>query len=224
MKPIILVTLMLTLSSVSALDLYEEVAAEPQQNIYDLTIDDFVAANQDSNRNQETYSPCHLADAMNYLDPDNFVEEEAKQIDWDTKAKDGEVSIFFVEQSDADYAHQGEVKVMGITEKEAVLMSNDPGGEACSNKHNQGDVANRWCHAVIVDYINRGLMSAGVNPIVSHVAASAFFLPKEYLYDKNPSLSDMGGPDITVYEKNNSKVTITPFADGAVFVTVDKRL
>ncbi|WP_372653148.1 hypothetical protein [Halobacteriovorax sp.] len=37
------------------------------------------------------------------------------------------------------------------------------------------------------------------------------------------SLSDLGGPDIDVYKKDNTKITVTPFADGAVFVTVDKR-
>lgn len=204
-----------------ALDLYEEVSTESEPSVYDLTIDDFVRA-RDERVSEQTYGPCQLEQAMNYLEPQSFLQEEVQNIDWEERGNDGEITMFFVEEN-TDLSEPETIKVMGLTEREALELSNDPNGEACSNKHNQGDVANRWCHTVIVDYVNRGLMKAGVNPIVSHVAASAFFLPKEFLYDKNPSLSDMGAPDITVYNKNHAKVTVTPFADGAVFVTVDKR-
>ncbi len=221
MRKLILLFIFVLQNPCFALNLYEEVSTESKASVYDLTIDDFVRA-RDERASEQTYGPCQIDQAMNYLKPQSFLQKEVQKIDWEKKASDGEITMFFVEEG-TELSKPEAIKVMGMTEREALAFSNDPNGEACSDKHNQGDVANRWCHTVIVDYVNRGLMKAGVNPIVSHVAASAFFLPKEFLYDKNPSLSDIGAPDITVYNKNHAKVTVTPFADGAVFVTVDKR-
>lgn len=118
----------------------------------------------------------------------------------------------------------GPFSVMGYTEKQVMEMVNNPNGQACSEKHNQGDLANRYCHASVVKAIDRSLQYYGVSRSLSALLAGAVFLPKEYLLDKNPSKSDLVIADYAILDKSRTRIEVTAFADGAVFVVLRKRL
>lgn len=120
--------------------------------------------------------------------------------------------------------------VMGMTEEQALAQSGQgpvtPGSEtrACDNNHNQGDIANRWCHAAIVDSVNQYLLLMGVNPVLSAVLGSLPIFFKEYVVDSHPSKSDMVVGEIQIFTFNKAKpkdgsISVTGFADGAVFLT-----
>jgi hypothetical protein len=121
-------------------------------------------------------------------------------------------------------------RVMGLTEKDALEMSGQgplsPPTRACDNDHNNGDIANRWCHAAIADSVNQYFLQMGVNPILSVVLGAIPLLIKEYFVDLHPSKNDLPIGEIRILKfknpigKKDASVYATAFADGAIFVTV----
>lgn len=114
-------------------------------------------------------------------------------------------------------------RTMGFTEKEVLGLVGDEQGATCSKKHLQGDLANRWCHASVVKVIDRSLRAQGISPVLAALAGAAFFVPKEFLIDKNPSASDLVAADLEAYQNKNTKVEVSIFGDGAIFITLNKR-
>ncbi|UOF02553.1 hypothetical protein [Bdellovibrio reynosensis] len=121
----------------------------------------------------------------------------------------------------------GPVTVFGFSEKEVLAMDNDPQGAACSDKHNQGDISNRWCHAYFVKLVDTYLRKQGLNKNLSALLAASIFVPKEFLYDKNPSASDLVIAEYEVFNrfgtKQNTRLTVSLFGDKTVFLTFQKR-
>lgn len=124
--------------------------------------------------------------------------------------------------TDPDY------RVMGMTEKEALVQSGQgplsPPYRACDSNHNNGDIANRWCHAAIADSMNQYLLLIGVKPVLAAVLGSLPILLKEYLIDQHPSKSDMPIGEIQIFTLNKANpkagsVFLTAFADGALYIT-----
>lgn len=114
-------------------------------------------------------------------------------------------------------------RTMGFTEKQVLDLVGDEKGATCSTKHLQGDMANRWCHASVVKVIDRSLRAQGISPVLAAIAGAAFFVPKEFLIDKNPSASDLVTADLEAYQNKNTKVEVSVFGDGAIFITLAKR-
>ncbi|MEK2646184.1 hypothetical protein [Bdellovibrio sp. BCCA] len=119
------------------------------------------------------------------------------------------------------------VRVFGFTEQDVLNADGDPHGQACSNKHNQGDLSNRWCHAYFVKLTDNYLRSKGVNRHLSAVLSASIFIPKEYGYDLHPSPSDLVMAEYEIYSKvqtrRSTRMTVTAFGDKAVFFTLEKR-
>lgn len=114
-------------------------------------------------------------------------------------------------------------RTMGFTEREILNLVNDENGATCTDRHSQGDLGNRWCHAAIVKIIDRSLRAQGLSPALAAISGAAFFIPKEFIIDKNPSASDLVAADLEAYKNKNTKVDISVFGDGAVFITLTKR-
>lgn len=124
-------------------------------------------------------------------------------------------------------SEDGQVRVFGFTQKEVLAMDGDPNGEACGNRHDQDDLSNRWCHAYFTNQMGAYLRNNGMGPGWAAVLSTSFFLPKEYLYDKNPSMADLMTAEYEFYntEKNQvtTRMTVTAFMDKAFVVTFQRR-
>lgn len=131
--------------------------------------------------------------------------------------------VVVIDNTGATKEGQPVFRTMGFTEKEVLNLVNDEHGASCSQKHLQGDLANRWCHASIVKVIDRSLRAQGISPVLAAIAGAAFFVPKEFLIDKNPSASDLVTADLDAYKNRNTKVEVSIFGDGAIFITLNKR-
>lgn len=131
--------------------------------------------------------------------------------------------VIVIDNTGASKEGQPVFRTMGFTEKDVLNMVNDENGATCSQKHLQGDLANRWCHASVVKVIDRSLRAQGLSPVLAAIAGAAFFVPKEFLIDKNPSASDLVTADLEAYKNKNTKVEVSVFGDGAIFITLNKR-
>lgn len=123
------------------------------------------------------------------------------------------------------YEERGRFRVFGMTEQEVLEINGDPNGSTCSEAHNQGDLSNRWCHASIVKAVKVFLQVQGFSEIIANLLADAVFLPKEYLMDLHPSMSDLAFVEHTVYRSKdkNTRVHATVFWDGATYIVFQKR-
>lgn len=117
-------------------------------------------------------------------------------------------------RSNSDY------KVFGYSEKQILAMINDSNGAACSSNHEQGDMANRWCHAAIVKLIDRSWQDQGVHRFLSALMGFSFFAAKEYLIDLHPSKSDLVISDIVLFKDNGVTIEGSLFGDGMFIVVV----
>lgn len=116
------------------------------------------------------------------------------------------------------------IEVLGMKESDAIsAVGNMPGDTACH--HIQGNIANRWCHAAIVKQYTQSLKDNGVESKLASVIGSTFFVPKEYLMDLNPSMSDIAGTYTDSFGKRKEfEFEVTAFADGGFFLTLKKHL
>ncbi|MCK5690832.1 hypothetical protein KAI87_16240 [Myxococcota bacterium] len=109
------------------------------------------------------------------------------------------------------------MRVLGMTEAEAVSAAGDPGGSAFSPLHKSGDMGNRWSHAATVELVKTALEEMGAHELIASVVAHSVFPAKEYLLDVNPDWSDLP-VTIELYttpDKHNidAKLTVTVFGD-----------
>lgn len=122
---------------------------------------------------------------------------------------------------------QQPVRVFGFTEKDVLAIDGDPNGAACSSKHIHDDYSNRWCHAYFIKLADTYLRSKGVNKHLAALIAASTFVPKEYLYDKNPSMADLAVVEYEVYNSEEprkpTRVTLTFFGDKTAFVTFERK-
>ncbi len=119
-----------------------------------------------------------------------------------------------------------ELRILGITEQEALMRSGDEFGvNSCSDKHLQGDMANRWCHGSIVKLADSALRdNTNINKYITNLLAASIFLPKEFLMDTNPSAGDLVLTDIPIYDNaNGDKIELTVFGDGLFYVHFTKK-
>lgn len=116
------------------------------------------------------------------------------------------------------------VKVFGLTQKNAVSMDGDPNGTACSKRHYNDDISNRWCHSIFVKIVDTKLRDLGVPKSLAALAAGSIFLPKEFLIDQNPSPADLMIADFGLYQfaENSGNVSISLFGDGATILSIEK--
>lgn len=85
-----------------------------------------------------------------------------------------------------------EFKVLGMTAREALLASRDDIQTiGCAHGHDQGDLANRWCHSAVANSFASWLERRGLNSTVASIAGGMFWVPKEFFYDLNPSAHDI---------------------------------
>lgn len=122
---------------------------------------------------------------------------------------------------------QQPVRVFGFTEKDVLAMDGDPNGAACSRRHIHDDYSNRWCHGYFIKLADTYLRSKGVNKHLAAIIAASTFVPKEYLYDKNPSMADLAVVEYEIYRSDNprksTRVTMTLFGDKTAFVTMERK-
>lgn len=117
------------------------------------------------------------------------------------------------------------VRTMGLSQKNALIMDGDPNGTACSNRHEQNDISNRWCHSFFVKIVNEKLLEMGMPKYLSALASASIFVPKEFLVDKNPSAADLVIADLELYEfaENLGRISISVFGDGAAAIGIEKK-
>jgi hypothetical protein len=110
------------------------------------------------------------------------------------------------------------VKLFGLTQEQALMMSGDDprySRGVCSRDHWQGDVANLWCHTYFTTLTKKVFKQQGASDLLANLASAVFFVPKEYLFDKNPSLSDitLGQYEIELGEHKRLDLMLTPAGD-----------
>jgi len=116
-----------------------------------------------------------------------------------------------------DIASASELQIMGIKERDALVASGVQAGQfeedhICSNRHNQGDLANILCHARIGEIANEitGSRWAGV----------AVLAAKE-LTDKNVSLDDIWIGPFSLNKEGGIRLIISPRLDFIISFSKD---
>lgn len=159
-----------------------------------------------------------------------------------------EIVYVFPEQSDSQNASRigpriqtgREPRIMGMTAQDAQLASRDGVNmRACSPGHEQGDLANRWCHSLISQTIVDGIFGRDGSPVAKAVVEGFVWAPKEFLVDMNPSAHDLTFTyrdklgtkrstfEVTVYGDSvfdNHVTKIKPFSGSTPFLTWKRSL
>lgn len=133
----------------------------------------------------------------------------------------------------------GEMRIMGMTQQDALHASRDDIEiNTCSIYHEQGDLANRWCHSLASQIAAHELESRGASPLVASLLSGLLFLPKEYLVDQNPSAHDITltyrdslGTESSTFEvtvfgdaiADNHVSKVKPFSGSTPFLTWTRR-
>lgn len=106
------------------------------------------------------------------------------------------------------------MRTMGMTAKEALLHSRDMFQESgCAAGHDQGDMANRWCHSAIARTFSSWLETKGASPVVASIAGGLFWAPKEFFYDMNPSAHDFAFTYVDRLGTESTTFEVTVFGD-----------
>lgn len=133
------------------------------------------------------------------------------------------------------------METLGMSSKTALMASRDDvQTDGCSDGHDQGDMANRWCHSALARTFSAVLEEAGVSHGVASVAGGLFWAPKEFFYDLHPSSGDfvltyqdkLGTKrstfEITVYGdafyKKRPFEHFEPFKESTPFITFRRKL
>lgn len=116
-----------------------------------------------------------------------------------------------------------EPRIMGLTAQEAQLASRDGFNmRACSPGHEQGDLANRWCHSVVSQSVVSAIFGENGNPILKAVGESLFWAPKEFFMDMNPSAHDLTFTYRDTLGSRRSLFEVTVFGDAIFDNHMDK--
>lgn len=153
-----------------------------------------------------------------------IIAEEAHRMEMEAQRQTS-VSQRFVVVTKAE--EEFDAKVFGFTEQQVLDMTGDPHGAACSRKHLDGDMANRWCHAQVVKVADSFLREKGVSKNLSALMAASIFVVKEYGIDQHPSKSDLVVSEYEVFnnmrpQQGGVRVTATAFGDNALFFTIKR--
>ncbi len=128
-----------------------------------------------------------------------------------SKQKNGDVFIKIVRKKPFQKEY---LTTLGLTNKEALTASRDLTSDSVfTPQHVQGDLANRWGHSVIYRIPAEIAKNLGASQIVSTLLGLFASLPKEYLYDRHPSASDI---PVTYSDKlgtKSSEFEFTVFGD-----------
>lgn len=132
-------------------------------------------------------------------------------------------------QTEASNEFPKEMIIYGLSAEDVLRLDGvdeDDDDHPCSSRHDYGDESNRWCHAAIVEVIDKTLQEAGMNKFLSMILSFSVFVVKEYAYDLNPSKSDIVTPSINLFKADQNKeygterfvdsLDVTVFLDGRV--------
>ena len=163
----------------------------------------------------------NLPEAKVYGEDDFFIVKNEFEEEFLRKFNEKPDYIIFEQQ-------QEEIRVFGLR-KEDVLMPvyGEQYDNPCGKPHIRNDMANRWCHALWVKTISKSLQQQGMNKYLADILGASYFLPKEYIFDKKPSMGDLVLSEVEVYHNKSDKtedtVTVTIFGDGVVYINYRRR-
>lgn len=111
----------------------------------------------------------------------------------------GVVALLSVDDVQADqFNYEIPITALGMDAQAALSLSDDANlsqyRDVCSNDHNQGDVANNWCHAALSNGLHDYLLEKGASKAVAHAAPIVLWFIKELVVDSKPSKQDVWGP------------------------------
>ncbi len=87
--------------------------------------------------------------------------------------------------------YPNDMQTLGMSPGVAMQASRDlHATSGCSAGHDQGDLANRWCHSALARTFAALLESKGVSKALASLAGGVFWAPKEFFYDLHPSAGD----------------------------------
>jgi hypothetical protein len=150
---------------------------------------------------------------------------------WQASAKGGDVIVKMVRTSGPqkeDFIQMGMTPkvvktesapkefllTMGMSNKDALLASRDVySNTVFTESHVQGDIANRWGHSVIYRIPGEMVKGLGASEFLTTIVGFLASLPKEYLYDKHPSASDIPVTFTDSLGTKSSTFEITVFGD-----------
>ncbi|MES2529380.1 MAG: hypothetical protein V4598_19990 [Bdellovibrionota bacterium] len=145
------------------------------------------------------------------------------------------------EESEVITVFPEKMETLGMSSDLALQASRDAiqtGG--CSSGHDQGDLANRWCHSALARTFSALLEEKGVSKAIASLAGGVFWAPKEFFYDLHPSAGDfvVTYQDSLGTKRTTFEVTVygdalfahrpfekpAPFKASTPFITIRRRL
>lgn len=149
--------------------------------------------------------------------------------------------VFEKANEDTIVIRPSNMEVLGMKAEDALKASRDGFKTAgCSSGHDQGDLANRWCHSAIARTFTSVLEAHGVDATVAALAGAVFWAPKEFFYDLHPSAGDfvftyrdrLGTKrttfEVTVYGdslfEHRPFEKVSPFRESTPFITIRRKL
>lgn len=117
-----------------------------------------------------------------------------------------------------------EAGVLGMTARQALSSSGQVIGNdyPCSQLHNRGDVANKWCHAGVSKAVWAIALDQGLTELEAQTLALSYFAIKEFM-DIRYDLSDINTGPIEFYRRKNKKAAVTLFMDGSIWFEFELR-
>ncbi len=117
--------------------------------------------------------------------------------------------------------------LFGYTGKMAAAASGNAEGSPFDPQHGDGDIANRWTHAVVVETVAAKARELGAGKLLAAAIGASVMIPQEYLRSLHADPADF----VVNYEVKSAplpdggstKLAVSVFGDGAVFAGVDCR-
>ncbi|WP_415063261.1 hypothetical protein [Bdellovibrio sp.] len=155
-----------------------------------------------------------------------IIDEEARRMESEERQREEKTGKKYLVIAPKTSEFSSPLSVFGFTEQQVLEMDGDPNGRACSGRHIQGDMSNRWCHAQVVKFADNYFKYLGFSQPLASMMAAFIFVPKEYLIDLKPSKSDLVISEYELYRTEDQKrvrITATVFGDKAIFFTFEKK-
>lgn len=145
---------------------------------------------------------------------DEIVSDVSKALDAKYWRADKDTIYIIPEGGKPPVSTPADVELFGMNGTDVMHTSRDPfNSNGCAPGHDQGNMANRWCHTLIARTFSSILEKNGVSSGIAALAGGLFWAPKEFFHDLNPSAHDFTFTYVDRLGTKSTTFEVTVFGD-----------
>lgn len=145
---------------------------------------------------------------------DELLGNVSKAMDAKYWRADKDTIYIFPEGGTPPVAGPTDTELFGMNGSDVMHASRDAfNRNGCASGHDQGNMANRWCHTLIARTFASILEKNGVSSGVAALAGGLFWAPKEFFVDMNPSAHDFTFTYVDRLGTKRTTFEVTVFGD-----------